>query len=171
MYPGCKFTHACSYMSWRSSKKRQGIRLIHDCSRLIGKSLNDYAYVGMSNKFQTIDDATSSIQAGCYMSKVDIKPAYRSVSINTESQQFIGLMSTRTGRLYSPLRAFTHEALLHVFRPLNLPLCVRHKHCSLSLASIFYLTISVRQAGIPASRCVTQTVTYPPNTPSKQCIQ
>ena len=72
-------------------KKDGGIRLIHDCSRPIAKPLNDYASIEMSHKFQTSDDATSSVQAGYYMSKVDLKSAYRSVSTNTESQQFTGL--------------------------------------------------------------------------------
>ena len=78
-------------LAWCCSKKDGGITLIHDCRRPFGKSLNDYASIGMSHKFQTIDNATSSVQAGYYMSKVDLKSAYRYVSINTESQQFTGL--------------------------------------------------------------------------------
>ena len=57
-------------------KKDGGIRSIHDCSRPICKSLNYYASIEMSHKFQTIDDTTSSEQAGYYMSKVDLKSAY-----------------------------------------------------------------------------------------------
>ena len=72
-------------------KSDGGIRLIHYCSRPIGKSLNGSASIEMSHKFQTIDDATSSVQVGYYMSKGDLKSAYRSVSINTESQQFTEL--------------------------------------------------------------------------------
>ena len=59
----------------------------------------NYASIGMSHTFQTIDDAISSVQAGCYMSKVDLKSAYRSVGINTESQQFTGLKFWLDGRL------------------------------------------------------------------------
>ena len=79
-------------------KKDGGIRLIQDYSRTIGKSLNDYASIEMSHKFQTIDAATSSVQAGYYVSKVDLKSAYRPVSINTESQQFTGLKFWLDGR-------------------------------------------------------------------------
>ena len=37
----------------------------------VALSMNDYASIEMSHKFQTIDDATSSVQAGYYMSRVD----------------------------------------------------------------------------------------------------
>ena len=57
------------------------IRLIHDCSRPSGKSLNDYANLEFSQRFQIIGDATSLLQPGYYMAKVDLKSAYRSVSI------------------------------------------------------------------------------------------
>ena len=72
-------------------KSTGGIRLIHDCSRPLGNSLNDYATLEFSKRFQTIDDATSLVQPGYYMAKVDLKSAYRSVSISEESQQFTGL--------------------------------------------------------------------------------
>ena len=72
-------------------KSSGGIRLIHDCSRPLGNSLNDYATLEFSQRFQTIDDATSLVQPGYYMAKVDLQSAYRSVSISEESQQFTGL--------------------------------------------------------------------------------
>ena len=58
----------------------------------------------MSHKFQTTDDATSSVQTGYYTSKCyytskfDLNSAYRSVSINTKSQQFTGLKFWLDGR-------------------------------------------------------------------------
>ena len=57
----------------------------------IPKSLNDYATLEFSQRFQTIDNATSLLQPGYYMAKIDLKSAYRSVSISAESQQFTGL--------------------------------------------------------------------------------
>ena len=72
-------------------KSTGGIRLIHDCSRPSGNSLNDYASLEFSQRFQTSDDATSLVQPGYYMAKVDFKSAYRSVSISEESQEFTGL--------------------------------------------------------------------------------
>ena len=72
-------------------KSTGGIRLIHDCSRPSRNSLNDYATLEFSQRFQTIDDATSLLQPGYYMAKIDLISAYRSVSISAESQQFTGL--------------------------------------------------------------------------------
>ena len=72
-------------------KPAGGVRLIHDCSRPVGSSLNDYAALESTQKFQTIDDATSLVQPGYYMAKVDLKCAYRSVKISRESQRFTGL--------------------------------------------------------------------------------
>ena len=40
-------------------KSDGSIRLIHDCSRPKGNTLNDYASLGESQRFQTIDDACS----------------------------------------------------------------------------------------------------------------
>ena len=79
-------------------KSDGSIRLIHDCSRPKGNALNDYASLGESQRFQTIDDATSLVQSGYYMAKVDLKSAYRSVSINRASQVFTGLQFLIGGR-------------------------------------------------------------------------
>ena len=45
-------------------KSTGGIRLIHDWSRYLCNSLNDYATLEFSQRFQTIDDATSLVQHG-----------------------------------------------------------------------------------------------------------
>ena len=70
------------------AKPKGGIRLIHDCSRPMGNSLNDYATLESYLKFQTIDDATSMVQPRYFMAKVDLKSAYRSVNIDKNSQRF-----------------------------------------------------------------------------------
>jgi len=80
-------------------KSTGAIRLIHDCSRPLGNSLNDYATLEFSQRFQTIDDATSLVQPGYYMAKVDLKSAYRSVSISEKSQQFTGLKFVLNGQV------------------------------------------------------------------------
>ena len=72
-------------------KSTGGIRLNRDFSRPSGHFLNDYATLEFSQRFQTIDDATSLLQPGYYMAKIYLKSAYRSVSISKESQQFTGL--------------------------------------------------------------------------------
>ena len=38
-----------------------GVHLIHDCSRPVGNALNDHATLDCSQKFETLDDATSLI--------------------------------------------------------------------------------------------------------------
>lgn len=80
------------------SKSDGGIRLIHDCSRPGGTALNDYVSSFQSQKFQTIDDATDLVHKGYYMAKVDLKSAYRSVSINSDSQRYTGLQFSLNGR-------------------------------------------------------------------------
>ena len=72
------------------------IRLIHDCSKPIGKSVNDYAtknYV----KYQTFDDAISMVKPNYYMAKVDLKSTYRSVKLDPSNHDVNGLKWTFTG--------------------------------------------------------------------------
>ena len=79
-------------------KPAGGVRLIHDCSRPAGNSLNDFAVLESSQTFQNIDDATSLVQQDYYMAKVDLKFAYRSVNISKGSQRFTGLQFSIGGR-------------------------------------------------------------------------
>ena len=67
------------------------IRLIHDCSVPPGRAVNDYAPAGEKLKFQSVDDAARLLTPGCYMAKVDLKSAYRSVDISISSQRATGL--------------------------------------------------------------------------------
>ncbi|CAG2234983.1 unnamed protein product [Mytilus edulis] len=71
-----------------------GIRLIHDCSRPEGSAVNDFAGDSSKQIFQTLDDATKLVTANCYMAKVDLKSAYRSVQISKTSQQVTGFRWT-----------------------------------------------------------------------------
>lgn len=71
-----------------------GIRLIHDCSRPEGSAVNDFAGNSSKQIFQTLDDATKLVTANCYMAKVDLKSAYRSVQISKTSQQVTGFRWT-----------------------------------------------------------------------------
>ena len=59
-----------------------GVRLIHDCSRPPGRSVNDYCSTDWKQKFARVDDAASLMTEGCWFSKVDLKHAYRSVGIS-----------------------------------------------------------------------------------------
>lgn len=66
------------------------LRLIHDRSQPHGQAVNDYIATH-SFKFQTMDDAIKLLQQGCFMAKIDLRHAYRSVSIRPDNYQFTGL--------------------------------------------------------------------------------
>ena len=68
-----------------------GVRLIHDCSRPPGRSVNDYCSTDWKQKFARVDDAASLMTEGCWFAKVDLKHAYRSVGISEKSQLATGL--------------------------------------------------------------------------------
>ena len=68
-----------------------GVRLIHDCSRAEGLAFNDYCTSGWKQKFARVDGAVKFVTPGCFMAKVDLKQAYRSVLISEHSQQVTGL--------------------------------------------------------------------------------
>lgn len=68
-----------------------GVRLIHDCSRLQGLSVNDYVSNKEKHKYSSVDSASKLVHKGYYMAKVDLKSAYRSVPISTKSQLVTGI--------------------------------------------------------------------------------
>ena len=72
------------------------IRLIHDCSRPTGGSLKDHAAYD-SIHFQSLDDARQFITPGCWMAKVDLTSAYRSVRIHRSNYCATGIAWTFEG--------------------------------------------------------------------------
>lgn len=68
-----------------------GVRIIHDCSQPEGYSVNDYCTTEWKQKFSRVDDAAALVTEGCFMAKVDLKSAYRSVPISSHSQRVTGL--------------------------------------------------------------------------------
>ena len=74
------------------------VRLIHDCSRPSGMSVNDYCSSEWKQKFARVDDAASLMTEGCYFAKVDLKSAYRSVKISQSSQKVTGLKWNFNGK-------------------------------------------------------------------------
>ena len=66
------------------------IRLIHDCSKPMGGSLNHFATIEKT-KYQSIDDAVKLSSHKCFYAKIDLKSAYRSVRINPNNYAFTGL--------------------------------------------------------------------------------
>ena len=79
-------------------KPEGGVRLIHDCSRPSGKSVNDYNSADWQQKFARIDDAANLMTHGCFFAKVDLKHAYRSVKLSNRSQNVTGLSWELGGR-------------------------------------------------------------------------
>ena len=65
-------------------------RLIHDCSRLPGQTINDYIST-CSFKFQTLDDAVKLLKPSYFMAKIDLRHAYRSVPIHPSNFAATGL--------------------------------------------------------------------------------
>ena len=72
------------------NKPDGGVRIIHDCSLPDGSAVNDFAGDPPRQKFQTVDDAAKLVTPNCFMAKVDLKSAYRSVRISKRSQQVTG---------------------------------------------------------------------------------
>jgi hypothetical protein len=71
-------------------KSNGDVRIIHDCSRPAGRSVNDYAPVE-SVRYQSIEDAKEFITWGCYLAKIDLASAYRSVKLHPSNYCVTGL--------------------------------------------------------------------------------
>ena len=57
------------------------VRILHDGSRPLGDGMNEYCTLYLV-KYQTLHEAYSLVRPGYYLAKVDLKSAYRSVSIS-----------------------------------------------------------------------------------------
>ena len=77
-------------------KHSQEVRLIHDCSRPSGLSLNDYC-TNDPFKYQSLQDAVDLIKPGYYMAKLDLASAYRSVRVHESNFPATGLKWTFSG--------------------------------------------------------------------------
>lgn len=72
------------------------VRLIHDCSRPLGYALNCFAECDKFS-YQSIQDAVDLVTPGCFMSKIDLSSAYRSVKIHPTDYALSGLSWTFSG--------------------------------------------------------------------------
>lgn len=72
-------------------KSDGGIRLIHDASRPAGSSLNDHASLESKIQYQSIKDAVNCVNNKSWIAKVDLKSAYRSVSLLPSHMEYTGL--------------------------------------------------------------------------------
>ena len=76
--------------------KTNSVRIIHDCSRPTEQALNDYA-LACGFSYQSIQDALDIITPGCYLAKLDLASAYRSVCLHPGEYQLAGLAWTFSG--------------------------------------------------------------------------
>ena len=71
-------------------KPNGDIRLIHDLSRPKSMSVNDHASVDHF-QYQTLSEAIDHLSPKCYMAKIDLLNAYRSVGIAESNYAYTGL--------------------------------------------------------------------------------
>lgn len=77
-------------------KDNNKVRLIHDASRPAGESLNDFCEKERF-QYECVQDAVTMITPGCWMAKVDLQSAYRSVKVHPSNYPFTGLSWTFEG--------------------------------------------------------------------------
>ena len=77
-------------------KDSNDVRLIHDCSRPAGVSVNSYATCE-HYAYETVERACKLIKPGAFMAKVDLKSAYRHVPIHPSNYAATGLKWTFSG--------------------------------------------------------------------------
>ncbi len=75
---------------------RQKVRLIHDASQPVGQALNDFVTTEKF-QYQTFDEAIKLLTPNCYIAKVDLSNAYRSVKIHPTCYPATGLKWTFNG--------------------------------------------------------------------------
>jgi hypothetical protein len=72
------------------------VRIIHDCSRPVGNAVNDFAH-NSPFQFQKLQDAIDLITPNCYLAKLDLASAYRSVRIHPSNFPATGIAWTFSG--------------------------------------------------------------------------
>jgi hypothetical protein len=66
------------------------IRLIHDCSRPEGHSVNDYATKDECS-YQSVQELLDGIRPNWHIAKVDLKSAYKSAELNKNNYEYTGI--------------------------------------------------------------------------------
>ena len=66
------------------------LRIIHDCSMPRGLGVNSYIDIE-KQQFSTVDEAVRLVEKGCFMAKVDLRHAYRSVPVHPSNFEALGL--------------------------------------------------------------------------------
>lgn len=82
----------CAHSLGAVGKPDGGIRPITDCSLPVGKCINDNMEGLTRNfSFKSVDDVVKVMEKGDYITVVDIKSAYRAVSVDPEHANLQGL--------------------------------------------------------------------------------
>jgi hypothetical protein len=72
-------------------KSDGSIRPIHDCSLPVNSGVNAHAPTFEHYSYESVDDAVKLIKPGFYCGKIDIRHAYRCISISKQSTRATGL--------------------------------------------------------------------------------
>ena len=72
-------------------KSNGSVRIIQDCSKPMGNSLNTCAKTDYKIKYQTVEDAIKFMHPDCFMCKIDLKSAFRSVPIHPDDYMLTGI--------------------------------------------------------------------------------
>ena len=121
-------------------KKSGKLRLIHHLSSPLGRSVNDgIPKDDFSLHYVTIDDAISAILAagrGCYLSKVDIKSAFRICPVRPADWPLLASTGKENITLNVPYRsafALARQSSTQTLTPLSGSSSTSPHHCSPSL--------------------------------------
>ena len=108
-------------------KDSNELRMIMDCSRPL--TMNANSYMDLEHyKYVTVDDAANLCQPGCWLAKVDLKHAYRSVGTHPDSWRVTGMSwrfndSKHPIYLYDKRLPFGARASPMVFHRLTQGIC------------------------------------------------
>ena len=131
------------------------LRLIHDCSMSKGQGVNSYVPTLDKLHFQTIDDAVKLVTPECYLARINLRHAYRSVPIHPANYPATGLKWTFSGDasptfMYDTSLCFGGRKSPGIFH--RLTQSVRRMMCHKSFAEIVvylddFLVVSPTQEG------------------------
>ena len=108
-------------------KNSDDVRMIMDCSR--PPTMNANSYIDLDHyKYVTVDDAANLCQPGCWLAKVDLKHAYRSVGTHPASWRVTGMSWCFSGSkaptyLYDKRLPFGARASPMIFHRLTQAVC------------------------------------------------
>jgi hypothetical protein len=78
-------------------KDNGSVRILQDCSKPLGSSVNDRASSDFKIRYQGVQDAINLLKPDHYMCKLDIRSAYRSVYIHPKDYPVTGIKWTFQG--------------------------------------------------------------------------